>query len=61
MENNIVDIEEYKRIMELYRKFDNHEISEEDLSEEDIDKLIAIYKKRINNVNKEIDEIVHKR
>jgi len=47
--------------MELYRKFDNNEISEEDLSEEDIDKLIDIYKKRINNVNKEIDEIVHKR
>lgn len=61
MDNNIVDMEEYKRIMELYRKFDNNEISEEDLSEEDIDKLIAIYKKRINNVNKEIDEIVHKR
>ena len=37
--------------MKLKLQYDNGEIDEEDISEEDIDKLVALYKKETEELN----------
>ncbi|MBR2705319.1 MAG: hypothetical protein IKE91_07605 [Clostridia bacterium] len=41
------------RLMELKRKYDNEEITEEDISEEDAEKLLRLYEIEIENIKKD--------
>lgn len=41
------------RLMKLKLQYDNGEIDEEDISEEDIDKLVALYKKETEELNED--------
>ena len=45
--------EEKIRLMKLKLKYDNGEIDEEDISEEDIDKIVALYKKETEELNED--------
>ena len=47
----IKENEEEKRLKKLQIKYDNGEINEEDISEEDIEKLIDLYKKETEELN----------
>ena len=49
----IKENEEEKRLNKLKLQYDNGEIDEEDISDEDIDKLIALYKKETEEINKD--------
>ena len=49
----IKENEEEKRLKILQLQYDNGEIDEDDISEEDIDKLIALYKKETEELNKD--------
>lgn len=47
----IKENEEEKRLKELQLQYDNVEIDEEDISDEDIDKLVALYEKETEELN----------
>lgn len=49
----IKENEEEKRLKILQLQYDNGEIYEDDISDEDIDKLIALYKKETEEINKD--------
>jgi len=53
----IKENEEEKRLKELQLQYDNGEIDEEDISEEDMDKLIEMYEKETEELNKETENI----
>ena len=44
--------EEQKRIQDIKEKYDNGEIDEDDISDEDMDKLIEMYEKETEELNK---------
>lgn len=51
--NNIKNIEnDETRLLNLQKKFDNYEIDKNQLSEEQISKLIVLYKKQIDDLKK---------
>lgn len=47
----ITENEEFKRLKKLQLQYDNGEIEEEDISEEDIDKLCKMYEKETEELN----------
>ena len=47
MDNNIYDLEKYKQLLELQKKYDNDFIEEDELSLEEINSLITLYKNQI--------------
>lgn len=49
----IKENEEEKRLKKLKLQYDNGEIDEEDISDQDIDKLIALYKKETEELDKD--------
>lgn len=49
----IKENEEDRRLKKLKLQYDNGEIDEDDISDEDIDKLIALYKKETDELNKD--------
>ena len=53
----IKEDEEEKRLRNLQIQYDNGQIDEEDISEEDIDKLIEMYEKETEELNKETEKI----
>ena len=57
MDNNIVDMEEYLRIVDLKNKLDSKQISRDDISLEDLDNINNLYVKEIVNLEKDIDEL----
>lgn len=57
---NIVVIkenEEEKRLKNLQLQYDNGEIDEEDISDDDMDKLIEMYEKETEELNRETENI----
>lgn len=53
----IKENEEEKRLKSLQLQYDNGEINEEDISDEDMDKLIEMYEKETEELNKETEKI----
>lgn len=51
MDDNVYDIEDYYRILNLQKKYENDEINEDDLSSKEIDSLIELYKYQIKDIN----------
>ena len=51
--------EEQKRLKELQRKYDNGEIEEEDISAEDIDKLVEMYEAETEKLNADTENRKH--
>ena len=61
-ENFVVNIvikenEEEKRLKILQLQYDNGEIDEEDISDEDMDKIIEMYEKETEKLNNETEKI----
>ena len=56
--NNIIikEDEEEKRLKILQLQYDNGEIDEEDISEEDMDKLIEMYEKETEELNADTEK-----
>lgn len=52
----IKENEEEKRLKKLQLKYENGEISEDEISDEDIDKLIEMYKKETEKINMDIEK-----
>ena len=50
------NMDEDERILALQEKYDREEISEEDIPEEDMEKLKKLYEKQINEKEKKIKE-----
>lgn len=48
--------EERERLLELQKRFKVGKLNPEDVTEEDIDKLTALYNEQIAELNKQIDE-----
>ena len=48
----VIQDEEQKRIQEIKAKYDNEEIDEDDISDEDMDKLIEMYEKETEELNR---------
>ena len=58
VENIVIkENEEEKRLKELQLQYDNGEIDEEDISDEDMDKLIEMYEKETEELNAETEKI----
>ena len=58
VENIVIkENEEEKRLKELQLQYDNGEIDEDDISDEDIDKLIEMYEKETEELNDETEKI----
>ena len=58
VENIVIkENEEEKRLKELKLQYDNGEIDEEDISEEDMDKIIEMYQKETEELNDETEKI----
>ena len=58
VENIVIkENEEEKRLKELQLQYDNGEIEEEDISNEDMDKLIEMYEKETEELNRETENI----
>lgn len=58
VENIVIkENEEEKRLKELQLQYDNGEIDEEDISEEDMDKIIEMYQKETEELNDETEKI----
>jgi hypothetical protein len=53
----IKEDEEEKRLKILQLRYDNGEIDEEDISDEDMDKLIEMYEKETEELNAETEKI----
>ena len=53
----IKENEEEQRLKALQLQYDNGEIDEEDISDEDMDKLIEMYEKETEELNKETEKI----
>jgi predicted RNase H-like nuclease (RuvC/YqgF family) len=53
----IKENEEEKRLKKLKQQFDNGEIDEEDIQDEDIDKIIEMYEKETEELNQETEKI----
>ena len=53
----IKEDEEEKKLKTLQLQYDNGEIDEEDISDEDMDKLIEMYEKESEELNNETDKI----
>ena len=51
----IKENEEEKRLKTLQLKYDNGEIDEDDISDEDIDKLIEMYEKETKELNEDTE------
>ena len=57
IENIIIkESEEEKRLKILMKQYDNGEIDEEDISDEDIDKLIKMYEKETEELNADTEK-----
>lgn len=54
---SISDNPEVQRILELQRKYENKEILEEDISKEDVEKMILIYKMRTFKRKQDIEKM----
>ena len=48
--------EELLRLLKLKQKFDNGDISEDDISEDDARRVIKLYEQEINNLNVDIEK-----
>lgn len=58
IENIVIkENEEEKRLKNLQIQYDNGEIDEEDISEEEIDKIIEMYEKETEKLNTETENI----
>lgn len=57
MNNTIIDLEEYKRLLELKNKLDNNEITSDNIELDDLDKINKIYVYEINDLAKQIEEL----
>ena len=58
IENIVIkENQEEKRLKILQLQYDNGEIDEEDISEEDMDKLIEMYEKETEELNAETEKI----
>lgn len=58
VENIVIkENEKEKRLKELQLQYDNGEIDEEDISDEDMDRLIEMYEKETEELNKETEKI----
>lgn len=54
MDNNMYDLEKYKQLLELQKKYDNDLIEEDELSLEEINSLITLYKNQIKRIRNNI-------
>lgn len=45
------------RLLELKRKYDNDEITEQDISKQDIIKIANLYEEEINNIERETNKV----
>ena len=58
VENIVIkENEEEKRLKELQLQYDNGEIDEEDISDEDMDRLIEMYERETEELNAETEKI----
>lgn len=58
VENIVIkENEEEKRLKELQLQYDDGEIDEEDITEEDMDKLIEMYERETEELNAETEKI----
>lgn len=58
VENIVIkENEKEKRLKELQLQYDNGKIDEEDISDEDMDRLIEMYEKETEELNKETEKI----
>lgn len=48
--------EELLRLLKLKQKYDNGDISEDDISEDDARRVIKLYEQEINNLNVDIEK-----
>lgn len=52
MDNKILDLENYKNLLELQRRYENDLIDEDDMTIEQIDKLCELYLNQIIGLRK---------
>lgn len=58
VENIVIkENEEEKRLKELQLQYDNGEIDEEDISDDDMDEIIEMYEKETEELNRETENI----
>ena len=57
MNDNIIELEEYKRLLELKQQLDNNIITPEEISLEDKDALNNLYLKEISYLEKDIKRL----
>ena len=57
MKENTIDLEEYKRLLDIKKKLDNKEITTNELSLEDIETLNKLYMNEIKQLTTDIKEL----
>ena len=60
-DDNIYYISDYYKLIELQKKYDENQISEDELSLEEINGLIKLYKKQIKKQLRENKRIIKER
>lgn len=55
--DNIIELEEYKRILELKNKLDNGEITSDNIELEDLEKINEMYTYEVKELDKKIKEL----
>ena len=55
--DNIIELEEYKRILELKNKLDNGEITNDNIELNDLDKINEIYAFEVRKLEGKINEL----
>ena len=61
MEDNVYKIEDYYKLLELQKKYDDDLIDEDDLTLQQIDDLIELYKYQIKKMTYENKKAIIKR
>ena len=57
MEENIIELEEYKRILELKKQLDSGEITNDSIELSDLEKINEIYIYEIGELSQKINEL----
>lgn len=60
--NNIINLEDYKKLLELQKDYENNIVTEDDLTLEEINELIRLYKIQIKVLEGNIKrKLIHKK
>lgn len=55
--DNIIELEEYKRILDLKTKLDNGEITNDNIELDDLEKINEMYTYEVKELNEKINEL----